>query len=363
MGSERRRRPPAVPNAAMAVSPALLEWNRTTALVLAVAATLLTFALLIDALQLRLAPRRRAVAHDRRARDRVLTGQSPGDALALVGNALAATHDPRALLPVILEVVTEATGAIGGRVVDGGENVSWIGSDARTGPPVELELAKSGERTTKLVLYPPAGGFTEDGRSLAVWLASQASIALENAWLHHSIQEQAATDDLTGLVNRRRFLEALASEIVRAAALATPLSLLLVDLDRFKLVNDRFGHAAGDHMLRTFAARTRVHLRDVDVAARLGGDEFAILLPETDAAGAETVAERLRRSLPAPPVAARDVPMVTASFGVAQHVSGEGGDDLLRRADVALYEAKSRGRDRVVRASPPQEDPNSHDGA
>jgi diguanylate cyclase (GGDEF)-like protein len=359
MGSERRRRPPAVPTAAVAALPALFEWSRTTALVLASLATLLTVGLLIDALQPRLRPRRRAVPHDRRARDQVLAGRSPGDALALVGNALAATHDPRALLPVILEVVTEATGAVGGRVVDRGENVSWIGEEERAAPPLELELAKSGERTTRLVLYPPAGGFTDEDRDLAVWLASQASIALENAWLHHSIQEQAATDDLTGLVNRRRFLEALESEIVRAAALGTPLSLLLVDLDHFKLVNDRFGHPAGDQLLRKFAARTRVHLRDVDVAARLGGDEFAILLPETDAAGAETVAERLRRSPPALPVAARSVPMVTASFGVAQHASGEGGDDLLRRADVALYEAKSEGRDRVVRAPPPLVDLDS----
>jgi diguanylate cyclase (GGDEF)-like protein len=348
MGSERRWRPPAVPSAAVAVVPALL--SRTTALVLAVGATLLTLALLVDALQLRLLPRRRAVAHDRRARDRVLEGQSPADALALVGNALAATHDPRALLPVILEVVTEATGAAGGRVVDGGEDVSWIGSDARAGPPVELELAKSGERTTRLVLYPPGGGFSSDNRDLAAWLASQASIALENAWLHHSVQEQAATDDLTGLVNRRRFHELLESEIVRADGLGTPLSLLLVDLDHFKLVNDGFGHQAGDGLLRQFAGRMRVHLRDVDVAARLGGDEFAVLLPETDADGAVAVADRLRESPSAPPVAAKDVPVVTASFGVAQHAPREGAEDLLRRADVALYEAKNQGRDRVVTA-------------
>jgi diguanylate cyclase (GGDEF)-like protein len=363
MGSERRWRPPAVPTAAVPVLPALFEWNRTTALVLASFATLLTVGLLIDALQPRFRSARRAVPHDRRARDRVLAGRSAGDALALVGNALAATHDPRALLPVILEVVTEATGAVGGRVVDRGESMSWIGEDKHEAPPLELELAKSGERATRLVLYPPAGGFSPENRSLAEWLASQASIALENAWLHHAIQEQAATDDLTGLVNRRRFLEVLESEIVRADALGTPLSLLLVDLDHFKLVNDRFGHQAGDQLLRKFAARALVHLRDVDVAARLGGDEFAILLPETAADGAETVAERLRQSPQAPPVAAKDAPIVTASFGVAQHASGEAGRDLLRRADVALYEAKSEGRNRVVRASPPEGGSSSGEAA
>jgi diguanylate cyclase (GGDEF)-like protein len=361
MGSERRRRPPAVPTAAVVVFPALFEWNRTTALVLASCATLLTVGLLIDALQPRLRPGRRRVPHDRRARDRVLAGRTPGDALALVGNALAATHDPRALLPVILEVVTDATGAVGGRVVDRGENVSWIGEDRHAAQPLELELARSGDRATRLVLYPPVGGFSPENRSLAAWLASQASIALENAWQHHAIQEQAATDDLTGLVNRRRFLEVLESEIVRAETLGTHLSLLLVDLDHFKLVNDRFGHQAGDQLLRKFAARTLVHLRDVDVAARLGGDEFALLLPETALDGAETVAERLRRSPQALPVAAKDVPIVTASVGVAQHAPGEVGDDLLRRADVALYEAKSEGRNRVVTASPPEVGSSSGD--
>jgi diguanylate cyclase (GGDEF)-like protein len=181
--------------------------------------------------------------------------------------------------------------------------------------------------------------------------------------LHDELIAQARHDKLTGLPNRAALLESLVVALPSARRAERPLALLFVDLDQFKLVNDRFGHAAGDHLLRTFAARTRVHLRDVDVAARLGGDEFAILLPETDASGAETVAERLRQSLPAPPVAARNVPMVTASFGVAQHVPGEAGDDLLRRADVALYEAKSRGRDRVVRAPQPQEDPDFRGGA
>ncbi len=351
MGSGRRRRPPAVPPTTLALVPALLGVGRTTTLVLAAAATAVTIVLLVDAFR----PRRRRrgrVDRDRRAREDLLGERSAGDAIALVGNALAATHDPRALLPVILEVVTEATGAAGGQVVEDGEEVAWIGDLGHGSTPLELELAKTGEGSTRLVLFPSEGGFSADNRGLATWLASQASVALENARLHHTIQHQASTDDLTGLVNRRRFLEALDGEIVRAEAMGTSVSIVLVDLDHFKLVNDRFGHPAGDEVLRQFAARALAHLRDVDVAGRLGGEEFAVVVPETNAGGAAAVAERLRRSLASLPLpAGKDTALVTASFGVAQRLPGEGGGDLLRRADAALYQAKREGRNRVVVAA------------
>lgn len=349
MGSGRRRRPPAVPPATLALVPTVLGFGRTTTVVLAVAATAITVGLLLDAFRPRLRRPGGRVEHDRRARDGLLAEHNAGDAIALVGNALAATHDPRALLPAILEVVTEATGAVGGQVMESGEVVAWIGELGHGSTPLELELAKTGDGTTRLVLFPPEGGFGAENRGLATWLASQASIALENARLHHTIQRQATTDDLTGLVNRRRFLEALDGEIVRAEALGTPVSIVLVDLDDFKLVNDRFGHAAGDELLRQFAARTLVHLRDVDVAGRLGGEEFAVVVPETNAAGAAAVAERLRRSLATLPLpAGAESALVTASFGVAERVPGEGGSDLLRRADAALYRAKREGRNRVA---------------
>jgi diguanylate cyclase (GGDEF)-like protein len=290
---------------------------------------------------------RRAPRDRRDHRDGAAVHGNPAEALALVGDALAATHNPRALLPVILEVVTEATGARGGRVVEGGEVVSWTGEVDRPANALVLELS-AGETPTELVLYAPAAGFSDDTRTLAEWLASQAAIALENARLHHTVQRQAITDELTGLVNRRRFLEALGSEIVRAGAFETPLSVVLADLDDFKLVNDRFGHYAGDDVLRGFADLVRAHLRDVDVPGRLGGEEFAIIVPETDALGAEAVAERVRRSLAALRVADAPEFAITASFGVAEYVPGEGGDALLRRADDALYGAKRRGKNRVV---------------
>jgi diguanylate cyclase (GGDEF)-like protein len=324
--------------------------------VLAVAATLLTLWLLLGAVRssggIFVRPRR---TRDRRERHDGMRA-NPGEALALVGDALAATHNPRALLPVILEVVIEATGARGGRVREDGEDVSWIGElDARN-PGLVLELAHDGDSATTLVLYPPRGGFSADTRRIAEWLASQAAIALENAKLHHLVQRQATTDDLTGLVNRRRFIEALESEIVRASTFASPLSVVLGDLDHFKLVNDRFGHHAGDEVLRRFAELVREHLRDVDVPGRLGGEEFAILLPGTDALGAVAVAERVRRSLRELRPTPDPDDEVTASFGVAQLAEGESGDELLRRADIALYRAKSEGRDKVAVEAPAKQD-------
>jgi diguanylate cyclase (GGDEF)-like protein len=327
----------------------VLAADRWWLVALASAATVVTLWLLIGAVRASggsIARRRR---HDRRER-RDGVRANPGEALALVGDALAATHNPRALLPVILEVVIEATGARGGRVCERGEDVSWLGEVDAGDPSIVLELAGADDGQTTLFLYAPEGGFTDETRHTAEWLASQAAIALENAKLHHLVQRQATTDDLTGLVNRRRFIEALESEIIRANTFGSPLCVVLGDIDHFKLVNDRFGHQTGDEVLRQFADLVREHLREVDVPGRIGGEEFAILLPETDVAGAVAVAERVRRSLRAVRLA-HERSAVTASFGVAQLAPGESGDELLRRADVALYRAKGEGRN-TVRVEP-----------
>jgi diguanylate cyclase (GGDEF)-like protein len=187
---------------------------------------------------------------------------------------------------------------------------------------------------------------------LAEWLSSQAAIALENARLHDIVQQQALTDELTGLVNRRRFLAALQSEIGRAQRVGAPLSVILADLDDFKLINDRFGHHAGDEVLQAFADLVRAYGRDVDIAGRLGGEEFALLLPETDVAGAAAGAERLCRSLAQLRIwlgEGREV-SVTASFGVAELGAGQSSNELLRAADTALYRAKEEGKNSVARA-------------
>jgi diguanylate cyclase (GGDEF)-like protein len=319
-------------------------------IVLASIATLATIALLVWTL--RSLERQRHPAPVRRDRRRPHTGKrDPREALALVGNALAATHDPQALLPVILEVLTEATGARGGRLLQEGEEAAWVG-DINSSAPVStfaLDAAVPSE-TTILELYAPPSGFDAETLKLAEWLASQAAIALENARLHHIIQRQAITDELTGLVNRRRFMEALATEVTRAGTLDSPLAAILADLDDFKLVNDRFGHYMGDEVLKAFADLAREHLRDIDVLGRLGGEEFAILLPETDIHGAASVADRIRHSVSDAPLTTlgREKVSVTASFGVAELEPGQSGDDLLRGADTALYRAKDAGKNRVA---------------
>jgi diguanylate cyclase (GGDEF)-like protein len=325
---------------------------RWTLVAFAVVATLATLALLFWSL--RAAGETRRLSSRRHARDRrrpTIAGRHDArEALALVGDALAATHNPRALLPVILNVIAEATGARGGQLVHEGEEVGWVGEVGHARAALEFDLSAGGEAgQTTLVLHPPPGGFSDETRKLGEWLSSQAAIALENARLHDVVQRQAITDELTGLVNRRRFLAALEAEVVRARRLGGPLTVVLADLDDFKPINDRFGHHMGDAVLVGFADVIREHVRDVDVAGRLGGEEFALLLPETDLGGAEAGAERLRRSLAEQHLALADghLQRVTASFGVAQLAAGQSGDELLRAADAALYRAKAAGKNRV----------------
>jgi diguanylate cyclase (GGDEF)-like protein len=330
---------------------ALVGTVRWTLLALAVLATLATVLLLLWSLRGRRAPAEPARS-DRRRPSSAEHGD-PREALALVGDALAATHNPRVLLPVILEVITEATGALGGQIFAGGEEVTWIGEVGGGRKPLSLGLGFSTDGETALLLFPPDGGFSKETRTLAEWLASQAAVALDNARLHDIVQRQAITDDLTGLVNRRRFIEALDAEIGRARRFGSALTIVLADLDNFKQVNDEFGHHGGDVVLRAFADLIRSHVRDVDVSGRIGGEEFAILLPETDRAGAARVAERMRRSLNSVSIAVSEEHSVRAasSFGVAELGPEQSGDDLLRVADAALYQAKDEGKNRVVTAS------------
>jgi diguanylate cyclase (GGDEF)-like protein len=306
-------------------------------------ATVVTLWLLADALMQR---RRAEQKRDRREHpDRDAIRLNPTNSITLVGNALAATHDPRALLPAILDVVSDATGARGARIVERGQDVVWTGN-IRGRDTLVFELARDPHARTELILYLPPEGFDTETHELAEWLSAQAGTALENARAHHIARSQAETDDLTGLYNRRRFDDALANELVRSRTFGAPLSLLLLDLDNFKVVNDEFGHQRGDDVLRGAADLVREHLRDGDIAARLGGDEFAVIAPDTAASGVLSLAERLRRSF-----ARLREPAVTASFGVAECMDDEAAEDLLRRADHALYEAKRRGRDCVALAS------------
>jgi diguanylate cyclase (GGDEF)-like protein len=274
------------------------------------------------------------------------------DAIALVGDTLAATHNPDALLPVILEAAIEATGAVGGQLREPGEPHVTKGRTGKNRNALKLDLSSDGRQMT-LVLWPREGGFSPDAREAAEWFAGQAVIALENARLHRIVQRQAVTDELTQLANRRHFLSRLSAEISRADRFESPLTLVLADLDDFKRVNDRFGHQAGDIVLREFATILHESVREVDLPVRLGGEEFAVLLPETDLKGGVLLAERLRGRLERLeiPTPNGDSVQVTASFGVASYPSSGSSEDLLVEADGCLYRAKELGKNTVV-ASP-----------
>jgi diguanylate cyclase (GGDEF)-like protein len=161
-----------------------------------------------------------------------------------------------------------------------------------------------------------------------------------------ALRRLATQDSLTGATNRRGFMDRLLRAQADAETQATPLSLVMVDLDHFKRINDEHGHGAGDAVLREVAQRMRRQIRRADLLGRLGGEEFAILLPDTDLAGARTQAEHLMAALRSQPFPT--VGTVTASLGVAQWNGREAASSWLHRADLALYEAKHLGRNRLV---------------
>ncbi len=269
------------------------------------------------------------------------------EATTRFGQALGATHDPQQLLRVVAETVVEATGASGavvrtrsGEVLEAGES---------TGPEeVTFPLRVGASDFGSLVIRGSA--LDADQVETARALVAHAAVALENARLHRLVEQQALVDVLTGLSNRRSLEETLTSELARARRLDGELCLVLVDLDRFKQVNDRFGHPAGDEVLRSFAHTLAGAIREGDVAGRWGGEEFALILVGVGVSGGIDLAERARRLISTRPVmTVRGGPVnITASFGVAACAGGASIDDLIAAADSALYAAKRGGRNRVV---------------
>ncbi|WP_018868252.1 MULTISPECIES: GGDEF domain-containing protein [unclassified Thioalkalivibrio] len=164
--------------------------------------------------------------------------------------------------------------------------------------------------------------------------------------MEDEIRRVAHTDWLTGVANRLSLGNTLEAEIERCQRYGRPLSLIMFDLDHFKAVNDRYGHEAGDEVLKSLAQTVTAELREADTLGRWGGEEFMIVVPETRLVGANALAEKLRQAVAAMNVPG--VPSVTASFGVAELASGDSARLLARRADEAMYQAKQAGRDRVV---------------
>jgi diguanylate cyclase (GGDEF)-like protein len=209
---------------------------------------------------------------------------------------------------------------------------------------VPLLVDKKGTGVMGLV-DPRIGRYDIDRLSVFTTIAQQAAVAIENA-RHYQL---ATVDQLTELYLRHHFLQRLADERTRSQRYRSPFAVLMLDLDTFKEINDRHGHATGDRFLKAAAGAIRANLRGSDIACRWGGDEFCVLLPQTDVEAAVATAERIRRGIEA---LAASLPGAksSASVGIATYPTDFDGDvkDLVRRADLALYRAKREGRDRVA---------------
>ena len=220
---------------------------------------------------------------------------------------------------------------------------------------VMLPLIAKGE-AIGLVELSSQGRPVSDASQITIvrTMAHEAAMALENARLYETARRLADRDPLTGFFNHRYLHERLSEEVVRAVRTRRPLSVVMLDLDDFKVVNDTFGHVYGDGVLVHVAELIRGTLRASDVAARYGGDEFALILPETDRADAAGVAERILAAFGASPYVAhgRQPFAIGGSMGIATHLrDGYSATELIAAADVALYEAKDQGGNRFEAGS------------
>jgi diguanylate cyclase (GGDEF)-like protein len=256
-----------------------------------------------------------------------------------------------------------------------GENISgWVAQEGQpllirdlSSDPRFVGIAQERYRTNSLLSVPlKAKGqvlgvininnqsdnriFTDEDQNLMMLFANQAAIALENARLYRELERLAITDGLTGLSNHRAFQERLAREISRAQRFMQEVSLLIIDIDFFKTINDKHGHLIGDHVLRCVSKLLLKTLRRMDFVSRYGGEEFAIIMPQTRKEEAVRIADRLRQRFEdARWIEQEPDRMVTVSIGVAEFPTDAGeSQDLVEKADQALYQSKHTGRNRVT---------------
>ncbi len=264
------------------------------------------------------------------------------------GYVLAPGFDPRAAI-----LAPDGAGRVVGDVAGGAAPLPELLGDP--GAWLAVPLAARGELAGVLIMASDErGGLGPAQLELAATFAGQGIVAYENARLFATVQRMATTDELTKVSNRRHFFELGDKQFATSHRYGPPLSALMLDIDHFKQVNDRYGHAAGDDVIRIVAERLSGVIRTMDLLGRYGGEEFALLLPETDE-GAEVLGERLREAIEAEPILTCEGEIaITISVGVA--IMGDADGDLaaiLNRADSALYEAKRAGRNRVAVAAGP----------
>ncbi|MGH2789657.1 MAG: diguanylate cyclase [Actinomycetota bacterium] len=224
-----------------------------------------------------------------------------------------------------------------------------------------VPLFSSHRVTGVIVLYRNDAGeqFGRSDTETVAFLAEQGGVAIENVLLHEEAQRLSLTDGLTGVWNRRYLQMQFKQTLASANRFDRPFSVLLLDLDHFKNVNDNHGHQRGDSILIEFAQRVGAMLREIDTFVRYGGEEFICLLSETDVSGARTTAEKIRQSISGDPFTSvgEDPVTLTVSIGVACYpLHGSGYQSLIEAADQALYRAKEEGRDRVRLAERPAPD-------
>jgi diguanylate cyclase (GGDEF)-like protein len=187
-----------------------------------------------------------------------------------------------------------------------------------------------------------------------ILMASVSFLLMHKERADHVARQLASKDPLTGAYNRRTFIDLAEKELARARRFDTPMSLILLDIDHFKRINDSYGHLVGDHVLQRFADLVRGQMRAEDVLVRYGGEEFCLLLPDIPGPGAVTLAGRIRTAVCKEPLLVDGIEIaLTTSAGVAARIDEgpEGLDRLIGRADEALYMAKNRGRNRVAAVS------------